>query len=83
MRMASDAAWTSFFFVEDNIVNTFQNLLLHGTQTVDDLYKLCLAVHESTLVLAFTLDGLSPFAMHTRRDDEPRPVWTSLPITHQ
>jgi hypothetical protein len=65
IRMQADGVWSSFFFDEGNIVNTFQLLLLHGNQTVDDLYRLCLAVHESTLVLAFTLEGLSPFAMHS------------------
>jgi len=60
-----EESWVSLFFNEENIVHTFQLLLTSGNQTMDELFKLCLVVHESPLVLAFTVEGLTPFAMHS------------------
>jgi hypothetical protein len=63
--MADEPNWVSLFFDEENIVHTFQLLLNNDNQTMDELFKLCLVVHESPLVLAFTVEGLTPFAMHS------------------
>jgi hypothetical protein len=63
--MADEETWVSLFFDEENIVHTFQLLLTSGNQTMDELFRLCLVVHESPLVLAFTVEGLTPFAMHS------------------
>jgi hypothetical protein len=60
-----EQSWVALFFNEENIVHTFQLLLTSGDQTMDELFKLCLVVHESPLVLAFTVEGLTPFAMHS------------------
>lgn len=63
--MADDSHWASLFFDEANIVHTFQLLLMRGNQTLDDLFQLCLVVNGSTMLLAFTIEGLTPFAMHS------------------
>jgi hypothetical protein len=63
--MADEQSWVALFFNEENIVSTFQLLLTSGNQTLDELFQLCLVVHESPLVLAFTVEGLTPFAMHS------------------
>lgn len=57
--------WTSLFFDEANIVHTFQLLLMRGNKTLDELFQLCLVMHESPMILAFTVEGLTPFAMHS------------------
>ena len=62
--MQDEKCWKSLFFDENNIVSTFQNLLLKGTQTIDELYHLCVVAHESELVLGFTMYGLCPFVTH-------------------
>lgn len=59
---ASD--WTSEFFDELAIVDTFQHLLQTTQQTVEDLCRLCVAAREDRVVLAFSVHGLMPFANH-------------------
>ena len=60
----NNTPWTSHFFDEEHIVDTFQNLLAYTPQTVEDLYRLCVAAREDRIVLAFTVQGLVPFANH-------------------
>lgn len=54
--------WAAAFFDEDNIVSSFQNLLVDTQLRVEDLCTLCIAAHEHRLVLALSLQGLMPFA---------------------
>ncbi len=56
--------WTSEFFDELAIVDTFQHLLQTTQQTVEDLCRLCVAAREDRVVLAFSVHGLMPFANH-------------------
>jgi len=55
-------SWFDEFFGESNIVNTLQFLLFHTSRTVDDLCALGTAMHKSSIILAFTSQGMVPLA---------------------
>ena len=55
-------SWFDEFFGESNIVNTLQFLLFHTSRTVDDLCALGTATHKSSIILAFTSQGMVPLA---------------------
>jgi hypothetical protein len=59
---AAASSWTAEFFDEQHIVDTFQRLLQDTAQSVEDLCRLCVAAREDSIVLAFNLHGLMPFA---------------------
>ena len=62
--METESDWVSLFFDEEHIVQTFQLLLIRGNLTMGELHNLCVVAHESSLVLAFTSEGLTPFDSH-------------------
>jgi hypothetical protein len=59
----NNTPWTSHFFDEEHIVDTFQNLLAYTPQTVEDLYRLCVAAREDRIVLRAGLHCTRPRAL--------------------
>jgi hypothetical protein len=54
--------WFDEFFGESNIVHTTQILLTYTSRTTEDLCAFCTAVHQSSIILALTGEGLVPTA---------------------
>ena len=57
-----DPCWADEFFGEEHVVSTFQHLLHDSPKNVEDLSRLCIAAREDSVVLAFNIHGLMPFA---------------------
>ena len=60
-----DPCWADEFFGEEHVVSTFQHLLHDSPKNVEDLSRLCIAAREDSVVLAFNIHGLMPFANNT------------------
>jgi hypothetical protein len=58
----SVATWFDYFFDENNIVNTIQNLLIKNDDTIDSLCAFVTAASKSKIIMAFTSEGLVPLA---------------------
>jgi hypothetical protein len=54
--------WFDEFFGERNIVKTTQVLLEYTSRTTEDLCAFCTALHQSSIILALTSEGLAPVA---------------------
>jgi hypothetical protein len=55
-------SWADEFFGESNIVHTLQILLSNTSQNIDDLCVLGTTMHKSSVLLAFTSQGMVPLA---------------------